>query len=71
MESGDLIMALDEAGWNRVVELQAVAAAGGRRTDVHEISIFKSNGLALEDVAAAAYVYERATEAGAGKSLYS
>ena len=42
--------------------------------DNPKITIFKSNGLAVEDVAAAGYVYERGLEAGIGRpmaSLYS
>ena len=62
MESGDLILALDERGWSspRLVEL-ADLAAGIRtweRTDAP--TIFKSNGLGVEDIAAAGFVYERA-----------
>ena len=67
MESGDLILALDEPGWSspRLVEL-ADLAAGKRtwnRTDAP--TIFKSNGLGAEDVAAAGFVYERAVNAQA------
>lgn len=72
MESGDLLLApLDEAGWARVVELQDVVAgtAAARRTD--GVVIFKSVGLAVEDVSAAAFVYERARETGAGQEIYS
>lgn len=69
MESGDLIMALDEPDWSsaRLVELKDVAA--GRvhtRTSPEQITLFKSNGLAVEDVVAAGFVYERAVAAGAG-----
>ena len=59
LESGDLLMALDEAGWARVRELKDVT---GRPADRGAITIFKSNGLGLEDVAAASYVYESAGE---------
>ncbi|HVX65926.1 MAG TPA: ornithine cyclodeaminase family protein [Bryobacteraceae bacterium] len=60
-ESGDLILALDDAGWHdpKLVELADLAigkrALGPRTAPV----IFKSNGLGVEDVAAAALVYER------------
>lgn len=40
----------------------------GRRSDT-EITVFDSTGTALEDVAAAALVYERAVDAGAGVAL--
>jgi ornithine cyclodeaminase/alanine dehydrogenase-like protein (mu-crystallin family) len=71
MESGDLLLGLDEQGWRQVAELNDVArgAIGRRRRD--DITVFKSNGLAVEDVAAAAYVYERAVEAGRGRQFYS
>jgi ornithine cyclodeaminase len=39
--------------------------ASGRRTEA-EVTIFKSLGLAVEDVAAARFLYERATAAGSG-----
>jgi len=38
---------------------------------VDGVTIFKSNGLGLEDVAVAGYVYERARGAGLGRELYS
>jgi len=40
----------------------------GRRSD-DEIVIFDSTGMALEDVAAAAAVYERAVQAGHGVKI--
>jgi ornithine cyclodeaminase/alanine dehydrogenase-like protein (mu-crystallin family) len=53
IESGDLILA--GVDWSRVVELCDVQA----RESAEAVTIFKSNGLGVEDVAAAAYVYER------------
>ncbi|HEY3836956.1 MAG TPA: ornithine cyclodeaminase family protein [Bryobacteraceae bacterium] len=68
MESGDLLLARAEGSWNgEVVELSAVN--GRRKAD--DITIFKSNGLAIEDVMAAGWVYECALKEGAGKPLYS
>jgi alanine dehydrogenase len=69
MEAGDLIMALKDKDWSspRIVELKDVAA--GRvhaRTASDQITLFKSIGLAVEDVIAAAFVYERAIAAGLG-----
>jgi ornithine cyclodeaminase/alanine dehydrogenase-like protein (mu-crystallin family) len=58
IESGDLLTALDETGWQRVRELKDVAA---RPEAAGAITLFKSNGLAVEDVAAAAHVYESAS----------
>ena len=54
IEAGDLILGLDEAGWARVEELRD----GRVRRDADEITVFKSVGLGLEDVAVAAWVYE-------------
>ena len=58
IESGDLLLA--PVDWNdpRIVELARV----DRRPAGTPITIFKSNGLGVEDVAAAAYVYEQFTE---------
>jgi ornithine cyclodeaminase/alanine dehydrogenase-like protein (mu-crystallin family) len=52
------------------VELKDVTtgSAPGRETR-DQITIFKSNGLALEDVAAAGHIYETALEAGVGRSM--
>lgn len=62
MESGDLLMALDEDGWkaSKVVELKDVVAGRViRERRPEQVTIFKSNGLAVEDVISAGYVYER------------
>jgi alanine dehydrogenase len=72
LESGDLLLAWGQDMWNdpRLVELRDVTAgrASGRETPA-QITVFKSNGLAFEDVAAAGYVYETALEAGIGRSM--
>jgi len=39
------------------------------RGDPHAITIFKSHGMGLEDVAVAALVYEKALQAGVGRQL--
>jgi ornithine cyclodeaminase/alanine dehydrogenase-like protein (mu-crystallin family) len=67
---GDLHHALDAGAMRREdvhAELAAVVAgnAPGRRTD-DEVVVFDSTGTALQDVAAAAVVYERALAAGTG-----
>jgi ornithine cyclodeaminase/alanine dehydrogenase-like protein (mu-crystallin family) len=67
MESGDLVMALDQQDWSssRIVELKNVVAAGvSARHTPDQITVFKSVGLAVEDVIAAAFVYERARARG-------
>ncbi|MGA2580081.1 MAG: ornithine cyclodeaminase family protein [Bryobacteraceae bacterium] len=72
VESGDLLMALKEEDWSspRIAELKDVVAAGvPARTTPHQITLFKSVGLAVEDVIAAAYVYERAHAQGIGNQM--
>lgn len=73
IESGDLLLAWGEgadaeARWRRVEELQNVALpdSGRRGSETDGITIFKSNGLGVEDVAAAAFVYEQALGTAAG-----
>jgi alanine dehydrogenase len=53
IEAGDLILA---DSWANVVELQSVK----QHYDPNRITIFKSLGICVEDVAAGAFVYERA-----------
>lgn len=68
IEAGDLLLAWSQQDWNtpRLRELKDVS---GRRPD--GITIFKSNGLGVEDVAAAGFVYEQAKKAGVGFELHS
>jgi alanine dehydrogenase len=70
---GDLHHALDAGAMTRAdvhAELGEVVAGSkpGRRSD-HEIIVFDSTGTALQDVAAAGLVYERAVAAGRGRRL--
>jgi ornithine cyclodeaminase/alanine dehydrogenase-like protein (mu-crystallin family) len=67
LESGDLLLALDPAGWSsrKIVELKDVS----ERPSADAVTLFKSNGIAAEDVASAAYVYERAIREGRGEKL--
>jgi ornithine cyclodeaminase/alanine dehydrogenase-like protein (mu-crystallin family) len=68
MESGDLLMALEEPEWSRVVELQEVVAGRhGVPRRPGQITVFKSNGLAVEDVVCAGFVYEQAVQRGLGR----
>jgi ornithine cyclodeaminase/alanine dehydrogenase-like protein (mu-crystallin family) len=69
MESGDLLMGFSERDWSspRLVELKDVVSRRvPTRTEPNQITLFKSVGLAVEDVIAAAYVYEQARAAGIG-----
>ncbi len=72
LESADLIepVAGGVLDWLEVHELQEVVAGAlpGRASD-EDVVLFKSNGLAAWDVAAAAAVVERARAAGAGREL--
>jgi len=71
-ESGDLIQGLISAnrGWESVQELHEIVGGSARgRYSEEEITIFKSNGIALWDVAAAGYVYRQALEQGRGREL--
>jgi ornithine cyclodeaminase/alanine dehydrogenase-like protein (mu-crystallin family) len=71
-ESADLIepVASGVLDWLEVHELQEVVAGelAGRQSD-EDIVLFKSNGLAAWDIAAAAAVVERARAAGVGREL--
>lgn len=63
IEAGDFVRALDDAGWGRVASLGQLLDAedkGIPAATTGGVTIFKSVGLGLEDVAAAAYVYEKA-----------
>ena len=72
LESADLIepVATGVLDWLEVHELQEVVAGetSGRQLD-EDVVVFKSNGLAAWDVAAAAAAVERARERGAGREL--
>jgi alanine dehydrogenase len=72
IEAGDLLPPFERRlfRWEQVVELKDVVAGNhpGRADDTH-IVLFKSNGLALEDVAVATLVYRKAREAGIGVAL--
>ncbi len=71
-EAGDLLAAFkDSPGrWQEVHTLsEVVAGTFPGRTNSDEITLFKSNGVALEDLATAVRVYERAREVGWGRML--
>ena len=72
IECGDLV-AVVEAGrlaWSDVHELgDVVAGKVSARTSDDDITLFESQGLAIEDVAAAKVVYEAGLEEGVGRDL--
>jgi ornithine cyclodeaminase/alanine dehydrogenase-like protein (mu-crystallin family) len=59
IESGDLTSVLSDKEWSEVRELKDVVRGNCGRTSQDEITLFKSNGIAVEDVAAAHYIYSR------------
>lgn len=71
-EAGDLIhgLASRNANWEGVVELREIVAGArpGRNSGV-EITLFKSCGIAIWDVAAAAFIYREATRKNMGKEV--
>lgn len=73
-EMGDLHHAI-AAGAMRAEQVHAdlselvLGTKAGRRDDL-ELCLFDSTGVAIEDVASAAHVFERAIERGVGTSLY-
>jgi ornithine cyclodeaminase/alanine dehydrogenase-like protein (mu-crystallin family) len=71
VEAGDLLLAEQEGSleWSLVHSLSAVASGSVRRRHAADITLFKSVGLAIEDVAAGAVVLERAEKEGAGEML--
>jgi alanine dehydrogenase len=72
LESGDLIEPIEGGvlDWLEVHELHEVVsdAVSGRQSDA-DIVVFKSNGIAAWDLAAAAAVVERARSEGRGRAL--
>jgi ornithine cyclodeaminase len=72
VESGDVVLGIQEgrfAAGHIVAEIGELAAGAiGRRSDT-EVTIFKSLGLAVEDVTAAELAYRRAVERGIGTEL--
>jgi len=72
MEAGDLIQAfgIDLSRWASVRELaDIVAGKVPGRTNQNQITLFKSNGLAIEDVVVGGRVYEMARERGVGHEV--
>jgi alanine dehydrogenase len=72
LEAGDLVAALDQGviEWIDVTELGRIVAmrAPGRRSP-EDVTLFKSLGIGLEDIAVAIKVYQKAKDAGVGRWL--
>ena len=72
IESGDLLPAIEQGilHWTDLYEFGQVLVGTARgRTDVRQVTMFKSHGIAIEDVTVAATVYAKAREQGAGRTL--
>jgi alanine dehydrogenase len=72
MEAGDLIQAFgaDAKRWASVRELSGIVAGKvPGRTNRDQITLFKSNGIAIEDVVVAGRVYELARERRMGREV--
>jgi ornithine cyclodeaminase/alanine dehydrogenase-like protein (mu-crystallin family) len=72
IEAGEFVAAVEKGllTWERVKELRHVVNGEMRgRTNDQEITLFKSLGIAIEDVATAAVVYRKAKEQKVGKEF--
>jgi alanine dehydrogenase len=72
IEAGEFLGAIESGRrhWEDFIELRDVAAGlKPGRTGANDITLFKSGGVALEDVAMGKLVYERALERKLGKPL--
>lgn len=72
IESGELVTAVEKGllTWERVKELRHVVSGQMRgREHSEQITLFKSLGIAIEDVATAAVVYQKAKEQRVGKEI--
>jgi alanine dehydrogenase len=72
VEAGDLIQAFAAGAgdWNSVHELsEVIAGKFPGREDAKEITLFKSSGIAIWDIAVAAKVYELAVAKGKGVQI--
>jgi alanine dehydrogenase len=71
-EAGDLVQGISSLpqGWDGILELhQIVSGAKRGRASDDAITLFKSSGIAIWDVAAAGFIYRQALAAGRGKRL--
>jgi alanine dehydrogenase len=72
MEAGDLIQAFGEDAqrWAAVRELSdIVSGKAAGRSSRDQITLFKSNGIAIEDIVVAGRIYELARERGMGREV--
>jgi len=72
VEAGDLIQAFagDESRWATVREFsEIVTGKVPGRTSPEQVTLFKSNGIAIEDIVTAGRVYELAQQRGIGRDI--
>ena len=72
LECADLIHPVErgELTWQRVRELwEVVSGSAAGRTSPNDITLFESQGIALEDIAAGYHVYRLAKERGVGTEV--
>ncbi len=72
VEAGDFIIPFEEGlfDWNRVYELaDVVGGQGPQRESPMDITLYKGLGIAVEDIATAAHVYNLARAHGLGEEL--
>jgi alanine dehydrogenase len=72
LEAGDFVQALEEGSihWADIQELgQVIVGRFTGRAHPQDVTMFKSLGIALEDIAVAAKVYAQAVAHGAGKTM--
>ena len=72
IEAGDLLYPIERGRiqWSQIKELADVVVGHiTPRTSADDITLFESQGIAVSDVAAAAYVYGKAKEQGLGTEL--
>jgi ornithine cyclodeaminase/alanine dehydrogenase-like protein (mu-crystallin family) len=72
IEAGDLMPAIERGviSWESVTELgRIVASRDPGRTSEGDITLFKSNGIALEDISTALRIYHLARERGVGEQI--
>jgi alanine dehydrogenase len=72
LEAGDFVQALEDGSihWGNVRELgQVLVGKETGRAQAQDVTMFKSVGVGLEDVAVAARVYAKAQEAGVGTKI--
>lgn len=63
------VFELGRRHWEEVVELKDTVSGGSHRKSPEDITLFKSLGIGLEDVALGRLVYERAKERGIGHPI--